>query len=252
MSSVQKDGQPATMALMGSLRVVVVGLLATDTSAFLAPMPGHHAMMRRSTSASSALGTPGLWSRGRMDLPSSDRTGIAGGGRCKRRVAAGTPLISMQVKTEDSVSTSQRKLPQVIGHRGARAAAPENTLASIRAAKALGCSWVEVDVMLTKDKVPVIHHDNTLNRCTNGGGNLWDYTVAELGQLDAGSNYDEASGFPAKLYPGERIPTLTGLLQCCRNLELGLNLEVKHVTERASEAPSPREQEMEEVKILNI
>jgi glycerophosphoryl diester phosphodiesterase len=212
------------------LRVVVFGLLATDTSAFLAPMPGHHAIMRRS-------------------MP-SDRSGIAGGGRCQRREEAGTQLISMQVKTaEDSVSTSHRQLPQVIGHRGARAVAPENTLASIRAAKSLGCSWVEVDVMLTKDKVPVIHHDNTLNRCTNGEGNLWDYTVAELGQLDAGSHYDEASGFPATLYPGERIPTLTGLLQCCRDLELGLNLEVKHVTERAPQAPSPREQKMEEVNI---
>jgi len=180
----------------------------------------------------------------------SDRSGIAGGGRCQRREEAGTQLISMQVKTaEDSVSTSHRQLPQVIGHRGARAVAPENTLASIRAAKSLGCSWVEVDVMLTKDKVPVIHHDNTLNRCTNGEGNLWDYTVAELGQLDAGSHYDEASGFPATLYPGERIPTLTGLLQCCRDLELGLNLEVKHVTERAPQAPSPREQKMEEVNI---
>jgi len=44
-------------------------------------------------------------------------------------------------------------LPKVIGHRGACGLAPENTLASIRTAKGLGCSWVEVDVMLTKDKV---------------------------------------------------------------------------------------------------
>ena len=51
------------------------------------------------------------------------------------------------------------ELPRVIGHRGAKAVAPENTLASIRAAKACGCTWVEVDVMLTQDKVPVIHHD---------------------------------------------------------------------------------------------
>ena len=56
-------------------------------------------------------------------------------------------------------ATMAQQLPRVIGHRGAKAVAPENTLASIRAAKACGCSWVEVDVMLTKDKVPVIHHD---------------------------------------------------------------------------------------------
>ena len=50
-------------------------------------------------------------------------------------------------------STPHDTLPKVIGHRGARGLAPENTLASIRTAKGLGCSWVEVDVMLTKDKV---------------------------------------------------------------------------------------------------
>jgi hypothetical protein len=63
-------------------------------------------------------------------------------------------------------ATMVQQLPRVIGHRGAKAVAPENTLASIRAAKACGCSWVEVDVMLTKDKVPVIHHDvSTLCVC---------------------------------------------------------------------------------------
>lgn len=52
-----------------------------------------------------------------------------------------------------SVSIPRDALPKVIGHRGARGLAPENTLASIRTAKGIGCSWVEVDVMLTKDKV---------------------------------------------------------------------------------------------------
>ena len=65
------------------------------------------------------------------------------------------------------------KMSRVIGHRGAKMEAPENTLASVRRAKELGCTWVEVDVMLTKDKVPVIHHDNTLERCTNGQGNYF-------------------------------------------------------------------------------
>ena len=173
------------------------------------------------------------------------------------------------------------ELPRVIGHRGAKAVAPENTLASIRAAKACGCTWVEVDVMLTKDKVPVIHHDvsscpcvtstlassppfpplprvvcasdthtctrdtqNTLDRCTDGEGNLWDYTVAEIEALDAGSHFSPEAA-------GERIPRLTALLQCCRDLSLGLNLEVKHVTEHAPEAPTAREQEMEE-ELANV
>ena len=52
--------------------------------------------------------------------------------------------------------------------------APENTLSSVRRTKESVCTWVEVDVMLTKDKDPVIHHDNTLERCTNGQGNYFE------------------------------------------------------------------------------
>lgn len=130
-------------------------------------------------------------------------------------------------------------LPKIIGHRGARSLAPENTLASIRSAKAVGCSWVEVDVMLTKDKVPVIHHDNTLERCTGTKGNLWDYTLQEILELDAGSHFSEK-------FAGEKIPRLTALLRCCSDLSLGLNLEVKHVTEHSPDVPSALEQQMEE------
>jgi glycerophosphoryl diester phosphodiesterase len=131
------------------------------------------------------------------------------------------------------------KLPKVIGHRGAKSVAPENTLASIRAAKALGCTWVEVDVMLTKDKEPVIHHDNTLDRCTNGSGNLWEYTLEEIERLDAGSHFSPQDA-------GERVPRLSALIECCRELSLGLNLEVKHVTAKSPDTPTPEEKAMEE------
>jgi glycerophosphoryl diester phosphodiesterase len=127
----------------------------------------------------------------------------------------------------------------VIGHRGARSVAPENTLASISAAKQMGCTWVELDVMLTKDKVPVIHHDNTLDRCTNGKGNLWEYTLEEIEKLDAGS-------FFSAEFSGEKIPQLTTLLKWCRENSLGLCLEVKHLTENSSKVPTPLEQAMEE------
>jgi hypothetical protein len=68
-------------------------------------------------------------------------------------------LPALRVSPLDAPLTIEHQLPRVIGHRGAKTVAPENTLASILAAKACGCTWVEVDVMLTKDKVPVIHHD---------------------------------------------------------------------------------------------
>src|SRR5882724_5773943 len=55
-------------------------------------------------------------------------------------------------------------LPPVIGHRGAAAHAPENTLAGLRVAKQLGCNWVEFDVRLTADGAPVLCHDPSLER----------------------------------------------------------------------------------------
>ena len=62
------------------------------------------------------------------------------------------------------------KLPKIIGHRGAAAYAPENTLESIHTAADMGVEWVELDVKLTQDGVPVIFHDATLDRTTNGSG----------------------------------------------------------------------------------
>src|SRR5882757_10846072 len=68
--------------------------------------------------------------------------------------------------------TAPLQLPPVIGHRGAAACAPENTLAGLRKAKALGCRWVEFDVRLTADNQPVLLHDNRLERTTDGRGRV--------------------------------------------------------------------------------
>jgi glycerophosphoryl diester phosphodiesterase len=66
--------------------------------------------------------------------------------------------------------TAPLQLSAVIGHRGAAASAPENTLAGLRRAKALGCAWVEFDVRLTGDGVPILCHDAHLDRTTSGSG----------------------------------------------------------------------------------
>ncbi len=84
--------------------------------------------------------------------------------------------------------------PFVIGHRGASAAAPENTLAAFRLAKEQGAHGIEFDVQLSADGVPVIIHDDTVDRTTNGRGRVTDLTLAQLQALDAGQ--------------GESIPTL--------------------------------------------
>lgn len=104
-------------------------------------------------------------------------------------------------------------LPFCIGHRGARQEAPENTLAGLREAARQGACWVEVDVTLSADGVPVILHDFTLERTTNGHGRVREWTFAALQALDAGG--------------GEPVPALAAVLAEVRRLGLGLNLEIK-------------------------
>ena len=93
------------------------------------------------------------------------------------------------------------ELPPLIGHRGAAAQAPENTVAGFRRAAALGLPWVEFDVRLTADRRLVLMHDATLTRTTNGRGRVRDRRLAEIAELDSGSWF-------APAFAGERVPTL--------------------------------------------
>ncbi|WP_448192076.1 glycerophosphoryl diester phosphodiesterase [Azospirillum sp. sgz301742] len=119
-------------------------------------------------------------------------------------------------------------LPRLIGHRGAKETAPENTLASIRAAARQGASWVEVDVALTRDGVPVVLHDETLERTTSGTGALADIDWADLQRLDAGSWFDAR-------FTGERVPGFDALIDLVLELGLGLNAEIKPTPGRGVE-----------------
>ena len=115
---------------------------------------------------------------------------------------------------------SDLHLPPVIGHRGAAAYAPENTLAGFRMAKSLGCAWVEFDVRLTADDEPVICHDDRLDRTAGVRGRISKLPLAAIRQLDAGSWFGTS-------FVGEHIPTLDEALLCCRKLGLGANIEIK-------------------------
>lgn len=115
---------------------------------------------------------------------------------------------------------SKLLIPKVIGHRGAKAYAPENTLASIHTAADLGIEWVEIDVKLTRDNVPVIFHDEELERCTDMSGLMKDIDFKTVQELDAGSWYGES-------FLNERIPTLEDALNAILDRRLGLNLEIK-------------------------
>ena len=111
-------------------------------------------------------------------------------------------------------------LPRWIAHRGGGALAPENTLAGIELAARLGYRAVEFDVMLSADGVPVLIHDETLERTTNGHGPVAALPWSVLAGLDAGSSLHPA-------YAGVGIPRLEEALARCQTLGLAINLELK-------------------------
>ena len=116
----------------------------------------------------------------------------------------------------------------LIGHRGLAGLAPENTLASFRQAAAHGLSMVEFDVRLSKDGVPLVFHDDSLNRTTNGRGQVEEQDWAALAGLDAGSWF-------APAFAGEGIPSLEQVLRLCLELGLAVNMEIKPDPGRATE-----------------
>ena len=112
------------------------------------------------------------------------------------------------------------QVPPVIGHRGAASRAPENTLAGLRAAAALAVRMVEFDAKLSADGVPVLMHDDTLDRTTDGVGAVRDMPWSVLSTLDAGRWFGPA-------FAGEPVPTLTRALETCLDLGLAVNVEIK-------------------------
>ncbi len=107
-----------------------------------------------------------------------------------------------------------------IAHRGGGCLAPENTLEGFRLAARLGFQAVEFDVMLTRDQVPILIHDETLERTTDGRGGVAERDWDELADLDAGR-------WLHRSWSGARIPRLTDVLALCTDLGLGVNVEIK-------------------------
>ncbi|KAA0691987.1 glycerophosphodiester phosphodiesterase [Neorhizobium sp. P12A] len=108
----------------------------------------------------------------------------------------------------------------VCGHRGHSLGAPENTIAAIRATRDLGGTTCEIDTVLARDNEIVVLHDLFVDRTSNGAGAAKDLTSAEIAALDAGSWFGED-------FAGERIPTLREAIAAARELDLGLEVEVK-------------------------
>jgi glycerophosphoryl diester phosphodiesterase len=124
------------------------------------------------------------------------------------------------MSTPDPHSTSYWPFPAIVAHRGGGTCAPENTLAGLRLASRLGYRGVEVDVKLTRDDVPILMHDDSLERTSNGHGPVARRTLAQIAVLDAG-------GWLAPRFAGEPIPTLAGMAALCIRHGLWANLEIK-------------------------
>ncbi len=120
------------------------------------------------------------------------------------------------------------KLPQVIGHRGAAAYAPENTIEGIHTAADMDIDWVELDVKLTQDGIPILFHDEELSRTTNGSGLVKETTYEDIKQLETGSWFGES-------FIGIKIPTLEEAIEALIERNLGLNLEIKACPGREKE-----------------
>ena len=113
-------------------------------------------------------------------------------------------------------------MTKIFAHRGSKGTHPENTLASFKEAVRVGSDGIELDVHLTKDGQLVVIHDETVDRTTNGTGEIRNLTLAEIKAMDAGSWFHNK-------YAGEKIPTLEEVLLLLTELGFNgqLNIELK-------------------------
>jgi glycerophosphoryl diester phosphodiesterase len=131
--------------------------------------------------------------------------------------------------------SSIKFVPPLIAHRGASALAPENTLAAFLKAKQQGATWIEFDVMMTADEEVVVIHDETLERTTNGSGDVDKISYAQLATLDAGSWFNPA-------FAGERVPTFVEVIKFLQIHQMAANVEIKAI---------PGQEEMVVTKVLS-
>lgn len=108
--------------------------------------------------------------------------------------------------------------PVVVAHRGDRAYSPENTLSAFKQAAEKGADAIEFDVKLSADGQVIVLHDQTVNRTTNGTGNVAKLALAALRDLDAGVQF-------LGKFPGEKIPTLNEVFESVGKL-IYMNIEL--------------------------
>jgi len=124
-------------------------------------------------------------------------------------------ILSCEIKRTPTWEGRQIEMKKMIclAHRGASGHEPENTLLAIQKALELGAEWIEIDVYPVEDEL-VVTHDDTLERCTNGTGSVFECSLNYLRSLDAGK--------------GQKIPFLREVLDTIGN-QANLNIELKWI-----------------------
>src|SRR5688572_5135746 len=110
--------------------------------------------------------------------------------------------------------------PRIIAHRGGGILAPENTMAGLRRGLELGYRGVEFDVMLSRDGVPILMHDQQFGRTIAGRGNVADTLAKDLMRMDAGAWFSPA-------FAGETVPGFAQAFDFCAQNSLWMNVEIK-------------------------
>ncbi len=146
-----------------------------------------------------------------------------------KSMRCGVLLLIYALLNSYSLFAQMNKIPQlpvsdndrftIIAHRGASAYAPENTHSAFRMAIEMKAEMIELDVLLSKDGIPVVIHDEKLKRTSSGKGKVHDYTLSELKKLDMGKWFSDA-------FKGEPFPTLEEVLSYTKNT-IAVNIEIK-------------------------
>jgi glycerophosphoryl diester phosphodiesterase len=125
----------------------------------------------------------------------------------------------MSHRAKSITALQSLKAPWVIAHRGFSGQFPENTLVAFEAAVGGRADMIELDVSLSRERVPLVIHDDTLERTTSGSGRVQDLTLPELQRLDAGNWFGEP-------FRGARIPTLEEVFRRV-GPQIAINVELK-------------------------
>jgi len=146
---------------------------------------------------------------------------------CEFTVQSLTSIFTIYETLSDSAKKNQspvnyafsKHLVKGINHRGYNSIAPENTMPAFKLSVEHGFSFVETDVRFTSDNIPVLLHDFTVDRTSNGTGNIADMTFAQVRELDFGS-------WKAETYAGTKIPSFEEFILFCRNVQIFPYIEI--------------------------